>query len=147
MKTKMTIKAIIILAIIGLHSCASSGQNSIDKAKIKNDFVTDSLGCIGLRLSYIDATKKTLDPKTKKQKIKILIGEINFIGQTRDSIINFIGKPNKSNVRSEHVKQGNQSLFFEIEHLWYDLSCGKTRKILTIQILNEKIEDVTIIEK
>ncbi len=147
MKTNMTIKAIILLAIIGLHSCASSGQNSIDKAKIKNDFLADSLGCLGIRLSYIDASKKYIDSETKKQKNKILIGEINFIGQTRDSIISFIGKPNKSNVRSEHIKQGNQSLFFEIENLWYDLSCDKKKKTLTIQILNEKIEAIKITEK
>lgn len=143
----MSIKAIMMLAILGLHSCSSSGQSKIDKEKIKNDFSTDSLGCLGLRLSYIDANNKILDPETKKQKTQILIGGINLKGQTRDSIVSLIGKPNKSSVRSEHVKQGNQSLFFEIENLWYEISCGKTQKTLTIQILNNKIEEIRVTEK
>lgn len=141
---------IIFIGILSILELNCSGQNSIDSIKIKNDFEKDSLGCLGLRINYIDSSKKIIDPKIKEQKNEILIGGISFENQTRDSVVNFIGKPNESDVRREYKNYGKQNMFIEIENIWYYLTtCGKDKqgKTLLISVFNGKINKVSIIEK
>jgi hypothetical protein len=125
-------------------------EYSFDKAKLKEDFVRDSLGCLGLRSTYIDTTSKILDPTTNKVNTQVLIAGMDLTKQKADTLETLLGKENQFAHRSESRRYGKYISTFQIDHYWYYLdTCGKDKKggILVATVFNGFIDEIIIIEK
>ena len=132
----------IISVILVCFSSFIYGQNSINKEKLKNDFITDSLGCLGLRFSYLDATRKYIDPDTKKKRKKVLISNIDFRGFPADTLKSILGKENISSWRGDALSNGKG--FVSVIHYWYYLTCDK-KKTLHFLSFNGIVDIIEII--
>ena len=144
----MRIKLTTILLILGLSFLKTFGQSSIDK--LRNDFTIDSLGCLGLRFSHIDTTKKILDTLTRKSITKIEIKNIDIYNKSVDTLVKLLGNANDTYRRDHSTKVGKYYMISTNQYFWYYLTnCGKDRhgKILVICAFNNLITKIDIIEK
>ena len=137
----MTLKKIFYPAIFTLASTVGLAQSTVNRVKLKEEFITDSLGCNGKRLSYLDTTATYTDNETKQVKRKILIAGINLEDQKEATVIETLGKPNDTFVRF-HTNPDIEEVI-----LWYYITnCGKNKPGLTlvVQILNGFIDSMVI---
>ena len=142
----MTLHKLIFTIVFSAGFLFCSAQKLADTEKLRHDFLSDSLGCTGKRLSHIKVVN-SLDSGTNQKVKKVLIAGIDLVHQKTDSLTKLIGVPNESSYRSETLSRIKWDSSIEIEHYWYYLTtCGKGKsgKILTITIFNGEIGDVEI---
>jgi hypothetical protein len=146
----MVNKTMVFLTIIILGVLTTTGQNIADKNNLRNDFILDSLGCLGKRLAYIDSTTIIQGSLTNKNRKRILIAGIDLINQKADTLEILLGKSNEFAHRSEATRNGESYSIIEIDHDWYYLTtCGKNKKgeILVITTFCGIIKDISIINQ
>ena len=157
----MTHKIILLFFIVVLASTVAHGQILADKDTMLYDFSTDSTGCFGKRLKYIDTItvyfpSKDLTPRSTPKETKtateIYIGGRNLNYQKADSLYSLIGQcdvfiPTKTITK----KVGNKYISIEIHQGLYYLTnrhCSNGKyfnKVLFITIVDNKVENIEVL--
>ena len=137
-----------ILLLVFTIAQAQIKKKYISRDKLKKDFIADSLGCSGLRLSYIDSTKKIYKCYPGEKRKKILVNGISLLKEKEDKLELLLGKSNEfSRRRSENVREG--WVIVDDTYTYYLSVCesGKKWKVLVINAQNGIIYSVRAAEK